>query len=91
MAKTGAIMTDSVSKNLKIENLIGETFGSDHQPYHLLCKSITVEKHDARNLEDLATIEKSVNQRKLFKSINPSLKSFFLGKKLSLKLYFWHS
>ena len=51
-------MTDSVSKNLKIEDLIGESLGSDHRPYHLLCKSHTVEKLDATNLEVLATIEK---------------------------------
>ena len=70
--KTNAIMTDSVSKNLKIEDLIGESPGSDHQPYQLLCKSHTVEKLDAINLEVLATIEKSVKQRELFESINPS-------------------
>ena len=56
--KTDAIMTDSVSKNPKIEHLIGESLGSDHRPYHLLCKSHTVEKLDAINLEVLATIEK---------------------------------
>ena len=74
-------MTDSVLKNLKIEDLIGESLGSDHWSYHLLCKSHTVEKLDATNLEVPATIEKSVKQRELFKSINPSLKSFFQGKK----------
>ena len=60
--KTDAIMTDSVSKNLKIEDLIGESLGSDHWPYHLLCKSHTVEKLDATNLKVLATIEKPVNK-----------------------------
>ena len=74
-------MTDSVSKNLKIEDLIGESLGSDHRPYHLLCKSYTVEKLDATNLEVLATTETSVKKRELFESINPSLKSFFGGKK----------
>ena len=79
--KTDAIMTDSVLKNLKIEDLIGESLAFDHWPYHLLNKSHTVEKRDATNLEVLATIEKSVKQRELFESINPSLKSFFRGKK----------
>ena len=79
--KTDAIMTDSVSKNLKIEDLIGESLGSDHRPYHLQCKSHTAGKLDATNLEVLATIEKSVKQRELFELINPSLKAFFLGKK----------
>ena len=31
--KTDAIMTDSVSKNLKIEDLIGESLGSGHLIY----------------------------------------------------------
>ena len=84
-------MTDSVSKNLKIEDLIGESLGSDHRPYHLLSKSHTVEKLYATNLEVLATIEKSVKQRELFELINPSLKSIFGGKKLSLKLESMHS
>ena len=51
------------------------------ESYHLLCKSHIVEKLDATNLNVLATIEKSVKQRELFESINPSLKSFFQGKK----------
>ena len=84
-------MTDSVSNYLKIEDLIGESLGSDHRPYHLLCKFHTVEKLDATNLEVLATIEKSVKQRELFELINPSLKSIFGGKKLSLKLESMHS
>ena len=61
--------------------MIGESLGFDHRSYHLLCKSHTVEKLDATNLENLATIEKSVKQRELFESISPSLKSFFEGKK----------
>ena len=81
MGKNRCNMTDSVLKNLKIENLIGESLGSDHRPYNLLCKSHTEEKLDATNLEVLATTEKSVIQRELFESINPSLKSFFRGKK----------
>ena len=89
--RTNAIMTDSVLKNLKIDDLIGESLGSDHRSYHLLCKSHTVEKLDARNLENLATIEKSVKQGELFESISPSLKSFFEGKKLLLKLESMHS
>ena len=75
--KANATMTDSVLKNLKIEDLIGESLGSDHRAYHLLCKSHTVEKLDATNLKVLATIKKTVKQRELFKSINPSMKSFF--------------
>ena len=52
--KTTAIMTDSVSKNLKIEDGVAETLHSDHKPYHLLCKSHAVEAFDWSNLEILA-------------------------------------
>ena len=40
------IMTDPVSKNLKIEVLWLKQIGSKHVPYHLLCKSHFVEKLD---------------------------------------------
>lgn len=38
------IMTDAVSKNLKIENGVAKKLGSCHKPRHVLCKSHTVEK-----------------------------------------------
>ena len=38
-----AIMTDAVSKNLKIVEGISKLLGSNHKPHHLLCKSHTVE------------------------------------------------
>lgn len=38
-----AIMTDSVSKMLGIEDLIADQLRSYHKPYHLLCVSHTVE------------------------------------------------
>ena len=76
-----AIMTDSVSKNLHIEDLIANSLGSTHKPLHLLCKSHTVEKLDECNLDVLARFEKKVKQREVLESINPRLKSFFRGKK----------
>ena len=78
--KIDALMTDSVTKNLGIEDTIPLALGSDHHPLHLLCKSHTVEAIDKSNLEVLARIEKSVNQQQIFESINPGLKSFFRGK-----------
>ena len=45
-----ALMTDSVAKNLKIELRVIEQLGSDHIPYHLLCKSHTLEALDKANL-----------------------------------------
>ena len=44
--KSVSIMTDSVAKKLQIEDGIAETLNSIHIPYHLLCKSHTVEKTD---------------------------------------------
>ena len=79
--KTDAIMTDAVTKNLKIEDSIKTALGSSHTPAHLLCKSHTVEALDRTNLEVLSQIEKTVRQREMFESINPALKSFFRGKK----------
>ena len=51
--KVDALMTDSASKNLKIEGMIATSLESDHEPVHLLCKSGTVEKLDASNLNFL--------------------------------------
>ena len=55
--------------------------GSSHQPYHLLCKSYTVEALGRSNLEVLSKIEKSVKQQDVLEQINLSLKSFFRGEK----------
>ena len=79
-----AIMTDSVSKNLHIEDLIANSLGSTHKPLHLLCKSHTVEKVEC-NLDVLARFEKKVKQREVLESINPRLKSFFRGKKTTVE------
>ena len=78
-------MTDAVSKNLKIENNIADHFHSNHKPYHLLCKSHTVEKLDTLNLSVLSKVEASVNQRSILESISPSLKSFFHGTKTTVE------
>ena len=83
--KVYAIMTDSVSKNLKIEYGIGEYFGSMHKPIHLLCKPHTVEKLDSCNLVVIAKFENMVKQRDVLESINPQLKSFFRGKKTKVE------
>ena len=80
-----AIMTDAVSKNLHIEDIIAGLLGSTHKPLHLLCKSHTVEKLDVCNLEVLAKFEKKLNQRDVLEGINPRLKSFFRGKKTTVE------
>lgn len=78
--KIDALMTDSVTKNLKIEDTIPERLGSTHHPYHLLCKSHTVEALDRSSLEVLSKIEKGVSQQQTMEGIHPALKSFFRGK-----------
>ena len=44
-------MTDSATKNLKIEEGVPEVLGSEYIPYHLLCKSHVVEALDRSNLK----------------------------------------
>ena len=78
--KTTAFMTDSVSKNLKIENGVAEVLNSSHIPYHLLCKAHTVEAFDRSNLDVLGSIEKEVNFRSKLEAMNPAVKSFLRGK-----------
>ena len=73
-------MTDAVTKNIGIEDTIPDALGSKHHPFHLMCKSHTVEAIDKSNLQVLAKIEKDVHQRDTLEGINPALKSFFRGK-----------
>ena len=80
-----SFMTDAVAKNLKVTEEIAAAIQSDYQPIHLLCKSHTVENLDATNLEVLSNVEKTVKQRETFEQINPSLKSFFRGKKTTVE------
>ena len=80
-----AIMTDAVTKNLKIEDIVSEELGTTYKPMHLLCKSHTVEALDRSSLDVLYEIEKTVKQREILEGINPSLKSFFRGKKTTVE------
>lgn len=79
--KTDCIMTDSVSKNHYIGPLVAKALESNHVPKHLFCKSHTVEALDRANLNTLSQVEKTLELRKKFEEINPSLRSFFRGKK----------
>ena len=79
--KTNNIMTDSVAKNLKIEDGVALTLKSSHKPFHLLCKSHVVEKFDSSNLKVLASLENKVKLRQRLEAINLSLKPFIRGKK----------
>jgi hypothetical protein len=59
--KIDALMTDAVSKNLKIETGVAECLASKHVPYHLLCKSYTCERFDADNLSTMAAVEDKID------------------------------
>ena len=83
--KTDALMTDAVTKNLKIEDNIATALGTTYKPMHLLCKSHTVEALDRSNLSVLYEIEKQVKQREILEGVNLSLKSFFRGKKTTVE------
>ena len=74
-------MTDSVTKNLKVGELIASKLGSSHIPKALLCNAHVVEKFDDTNLSVLAKIERELKLREQLEKINPSLRSFFRGKK----------
>ena len=82
-----ALLTDAASRNLKIEGMIVTSLESDHEPVHLLCKSYSVEKLDASNLNVLSQVENSINQRHKLEDITPPLKSFFFfhGKKTTVE------
>ena len=79
--KTDNLMTDSVTKNLEIGQLIASKLGSKHIPKALLCNAHVVEKFDATNLNVLADIERKLKLRERLEKINPSLRPFFRGKK----------
>ena len=66
-------MTDSASKNLKIEDGVAERLNSTHIPYHILCKAHTVEAFDRSNLEVLSVVEKDVDFRGRLEKINLSV------------------
>ena len=72
-------MTDSVSKNLTIEEEVSKVFKSTvPPPTHLLCKSHPVEAFDRSNLTVLAEIESKLDFRKKLQSVKP----FLRGKKV---------
>ena len=71
-----AYMTDSVSKNLKVEYAVAEILGSSHIPIHILCKSHTCEKLDEACLSALVEVESAIKFADLITKRQPQLKSF---------------
>ena len=70
-------MTDSVTKNLEVENCVAEKLRSNHIPHHLFCKAHVVEKFDETNLKVFSNIEIQLQLHERLECLNPSLKPFF--------------
>ena len=79
--KTTSFMTDSVTKNLHVAELVSEKLGTTYAPLSLLCKSHCVEALDRSNIAVLSQVEKQLGMREKIEGINPSLRSFFRGEK----------
>ena len=79
--KVDAIMTDSVTKNMKIEEGVAEGLKSKHIPHHILCSSHTCERMDLDNITTSSEIENKIGLRDLLLKREPLLKSFLRGKK----------
>ena len=74
-------MTNSVTKNLKIEDGVADVLKSNYKPYHLLCKFHPAEAFDRSNIEVLSKIENHLNFSEKLESIIPSVRSFLRGEK----------
>ena len=79
--KVTALMTDSVSKNLHLEEQIANTLQSVHVPLHLLCVSHTCEVFDRGNISILCEIEQNIGLREILIQHMPILKSFLSKNK----------
>ena len=73
---TYAYMTDAVSKNLKVEQIVSDKLGTKHVPKHILCKSHTCEKLDESCIDVLVSIERQLKLSELLTKRQPRLKSF---------------
>jgi len=76
-----AVMTDAVTKNLKIEEEVAKALGSSHVPLHLLCKSHTCEKFDESCINSLVEIERELSYADLLIKRQPRLKPFIRQSK----------
>lgn len=85
--KISSIMTDSVSKNLKIGERIADIlyaevdFETKHIPHQLLCSAHWCENIDKKCLEVCMDIEQKMKLKDLLLRKMPSLSAFIRGKK----------
>ena len=81
--KVDAVMTDSVTKNLKIEQGVADVLQSTHVPHHILSKSHTCERMDIDNLTTLNALETKIGLRELLIKREPQLNPFSALRKVS--------
>lgn len=87
-----AIMTDSVSKNLRISEQIADVLYSDlfepykHVPYQLLCSAHWCENVDKKCLEVCAQIEEKLDLKQQLLKKMPGLAAFIRGKKIIVEI-----
>ena len=74
-------MTNSVSKNLHVEESVAATLNSTHIPFHLLCVSHTCEVFDRGNMAILKNAEEKLGLREKLIARMPALKSFLSAGK----------
>ena len=79
--KVTSVMTDSVSKNLHVEDQVAATLNSTHIPFHLLCVSHTCEVFDTGNIKVLLEAEKKLGLRETLITRMPALQSFLPSSK----------
>ena len=79
--KTTVIMTDSVERNLKIEDGIAVCLGSTYKPIHTLCKAHTIEALGRSNIAVLAKMEIQIKFHQALEAMNPGVKYFLRGEK----------
>ena len=80
-----ALMSDFVSKNLKIEDRISESLGSTYKPIHFSTSHTQWKSWILATRRFCPSFDTKVKQRTVLESINPRLKSFFRGKKTTVE------
>ena len=84
--KVSALMTDSVAKNLHIEEQIANTLSSSHIAFHLLCVSHTCEIFDKGSILVLCKVERKIGLRELLIISHMLMLKSFLSKGRSVTL-----
>jgi hypothetical protein len=68
-------------KNFKIVDGVADSIGSDHKPFHLLCKSHTWERLDSDILAALSKMESKIGLKERMIASEPRLRQFISQSK----------